>query len=90
MFAPESHPTGIADGVINYIKQNYEAEERGSRPGTVQSRYHVTWFHVIGTYTACKLTRDEDIFIALSGVAKGWVPRQMGSIWLACGAITSN
>lgn len=40
--------------------------------GIVHSETTTGWLLIIREYTKCKLTRDEDILIALSGLSRRW------------------
>jgi hypothetical protein len=53
-----------------------------TKVGRLRSEAHRGWIHTIEVYSACSLTKEEDVLIAISGVAKRYVS-SLDDVYLA-------
>ncbi|KAH0536429.1 hypothetical protein FGG08_006698 [Glutinoglossum americanum] len=80
MFANESHPNGtdtLLNRQPNEFRRMVSRFSQGSTTATavinsIHREPDVAWLSLVREYTKCKLTRDEDILIAFSGLARRW------------------
>jgi hypothetical protein len=78
MFANESHPNGIdttLDRQPGEFRRMLSRFSQGSATAATDPIYRepdIAWLSLVREYTKCKLTRDEDILIAFSGLARRW------------------
>ena len=78
MFASEAYPHGIEttrDREPSKFRRMLKRFSQGTAAVTTDSIHRepdVAWLSLVQEYTRCKLTKDEDILIAMSGLAKQW------------------
>jgi len=74
-FASESYPNGISLTLDRKPGEFYSTLREYMSPSqsiAAQPEAHIVWLRLVQQYTACKLTNEEDILIAISGLAKQW------------------
>lgn len=78
MFANESYPNGINTSLNRQpgeFRRMLTRFSQGSATAFTDPIYRepaVAWLSLVREYTKCKLTRDKDILIAFSGLARRW------------------
>ena len=90
-FACETYPEGIAYAGVNAHRQTYRDLEKHDLKSEAFQQWRGmmwldrVWFDIVETYTACKLTNDGDLFVALSGLVKKWESathdRYLAGLW---------
>lgn len=71
MLANESHPEGI-ETALDRPPGEFRRMLNQFLDGEGTESHEVKWLSLVGQYTRCNLTRDSDILIALSGLARRW------------------
>jgi hypothetical protein len=78
MFANESHPNGIDTtldrqlGEFRHMLFRFSQGFATAITDTIHWEPDVAWLSLVREYTKCRLTRDDDILIAFSGLARSW------------------
>ncbi|OCK95970.1 HET-domain-containing protein, partial [Cenococcum geophilum 1.58] len=79
MLANESHPDGIETtlnrqpGEFRRMLTQFSHDPTSKVDNGIQRAADVAWFSLVKEYSICNLTKEEDILIAISGLAKRWI-----------------